>query len=130
MTSKVIVDTDFLIGLFIKTDAHNTNCRSKFDQINNIGMIITSLVKYEFVTLISRRQNQQLALNLLEELYTLNIQEYYIEQKDDDAIMKESMSHQTKKISVVDCANLVIAKKLNAKIASFDRFYPDNMMIF
>jgi predicted nucleic acid-binding protein len=130
MTSKIIIDTDFLYGLFLSTDPHHERATEIMSRIYEQSFIVTSLVKYELITLLSRRENQQRALIILDQLMDISFEEYFVEQKDDAVIMKEFMSHNSKKISIVDCANLVIAKKLNAKIASFDKFYPENLMIF
>ena len=130
MISKLIVDSDFLYGLFVIDDPHHHKVIEFLPILNGVEIIITSLVKYELITLLSRRKNQEFALNALHQINTIGATIYYIEQKDDTAIIKEFMSHQTKKISVVDCANLILAKKLNTKIASFDRFYPDEVIIF
>jgi predicted nucleic acid-binding protein len=129
MTSKIIIDTDFLYGLFLSTDPHHERATEIMSKIYGETFIVTSMVKYELITLLSRRENQQRALFILDQLMDISFEEYFIEQKDDVEIMKEFSSHSSKKISVVDCANLVLARKLKAKIASFDKFYPEEILI-
>jgi predicted nucleic acid-binding protein len=129
MTSKIIVDSDFLYGLFVSTDPHHDKVVEFLPSLTGCEIIITSLVKYEIITLLSRRKDQTIALNALSQIETIGSVIYFIEQKDDVEIMKEFSSHSSKKISVVDCANLVLARKLKAKIASFDKFYPEEILI-
>jgi predicted nucleic acid-binding protein len=129
MTYRIIIDTDFLYGLFISSDPNHNRANEIMSKIHNQNLIITSLVKYELITLISRRENQKRALEILEELMTVEFREYFIDQKDDEILLKEFQSHTTKNISTVNCGNLVIAKKLKAKIASFDKFYPAEYLV-
>ena len=48
---------------------------------------------------------------------------------EDVELLEEFKKYQSKKISIVDCSNLILARKLNAKIASFDKFYPSEILV-
>jgi predicted nucleic acid-binding protein len=39
------------------------------------------------------------------------------------------LSHKKDKTSFIDSANLALAQKYNCKIASFDKFYPNNLLL-
>jgi len=129
MTNKVILDSDFLYGLFVEDDVHHKICVQALPKIENSQILISNLVIYEMLTLLSRRVSQAAAQSFLEDIEMLGVQKIFIDQQVEAEILKQFLSYSKKNISFVDCSNLVLAKKYNTKIASFDRFYPAGFLI-
>ena len=126
--NKIILDSDFLYGLFIPSDPHYTNCQNLAERIEQDQLLISNLVIYEIITLLSRRFDQKTAITVVEQIEGLEQTRIIIDEKLDIEILKEFSKYSKKNISAVDCSNLVLAKKYKAKIASFDEFYPQEYL--
>lgn len=125
---SVILDSDFIFGFFSTNDANHAKAIQLYEIIKNSNLIILNITRFEIITLVSRRSTQEFAKQVFQELDGFDPQIFFIDQSNDAEIWKEFNKYSKKNISLVDCANLVFARKLNAKIASFDRFYPPEML--
>lgn len=126
---NIILDSDFIFGFFNESDANHDKSKKLFELIEGQNLIILNITRFEVITLISRRTSQEFAKLVLEELEGFIPQIFFVDQKIDSEIWEEFDRHSKKNISLVDCANLVYARKLNAKIASFDTFYPQELLV-
>jgi predicted nucleic acid-binding protein len=126
---NLLLDSDFLYGLFVENDPHHQNCQRLVAKISDYNLIISNLVIYEFITLISRRIGQKEALDMLSQIENLDILKVVVDEKIHEQTLVEFKNHTKKNISAVDCSNLALAQKYKAKIASFDQFYPTQMLI-
>jgi predicted nucleic acid-binding protein len=126
---NLLLDSDFLYGLFVENDPHNQNCQNLLPKISDYRLIISNLVIYEFITLISRRVGQKEALSILSQIENLDILKIVVDEEVHKEILAQFKTHTKKNISAVDCSNLALAQKYKAKIASFDQFYPPEMLI-
>lgn len=119
-----LLDTDFIISMGFPEESTHKQAKilaKKYLNTNNAYYL--DLVLYETAIVISRKYSHKKAVEICSVL-----------RKNTDSILKLSPedeikawnlfnSQQTKNISFVDCANVVIAKKLGLKILSFDKFY-------
>ena len=80
MANKLILDSDFLYGLFVEEDPHHENCQKLLLRIENAQILISNLVIYEMLTLLSRRVSQIASKSFIEDLETLGIQKIFIDQ--------------------------------------------------
>jgi predicted nucleic acid-binding protein len=126
---NLLLDSDFLYGLFVENDPHNQNCQNLLPKISDYRLIISNLVIYEFITLISRRVGQKEALSILSQIENLDILKIVVDEEVHKEILAQFKTHTKKNISAVDCSNLALAQKYKAKIASFDQFYPPEILI-
>lgn len=90
-------------------------------------IFLLEVVQFELATTVSRKFSQQHAVEIL-----CSIQEYDVELLRQSPEEIEQTWHvfneqQRKGTSFFDCANLVMARKLQCAIASFDAFYPKEM---
>jgi len=129
MNDKVLLDSDFLYGLFVQEDPHHKICNNLLPKIEQSKIIVCNLVIYEMLTIFSRRFSQELAKSFLEDLTSFDIQKVFVDDSLEKEILAVFMSRTKKNISFVDCSNLVIATKYNCKIVSFDKFYPKELLI-
>ena len=66
----------------------------------------------------------------LYKLFEENFQnEIWFEKSWEPEVFDLYNSFTKKNISFFDCAGMILAKKINAKIASFDSFYPTSILI-
>lgn len=66
---------------------------------------------------------------MLSQIENLDILKVVVDEKIHEQTLVELKNHTKKNISAVDCSNLALAQKYKAKIASFDQFYPTQMLI-
>jgi len=126
--SKVVLDTDFLVALFIGDQSTHKKAKEIFEIIKSKDLFILDLVRYELATVLSRKFSHHLAKDILTKLNNLPLCFTSIKEWEKE-IWESLFSYQRKNISFIDCANLEVAKNLNAKIASFDAFYPRDVLI-
>lgn len=129
MINKVLLDSVFLYGLFVEEDPHHSICLNLLPKIEQSKIIVCNLVIYEMLTLFSRRFSQELAKSFLEDINSFNIQRVFVDDSLEEEVLAVFSSQIKKNISFVDCSNLVIAKKYNYKILSFDKFYPKELLV-
>jgi predicted nucleic acid-binding protein len=99
------------------------------EKFGDSHIIVSNLVKQELATVISSRFGSLLAKEILENLTLFDPQEVFFDEIETEKIWKLFWSFQKKRISFVDCSNLLLAQKYNCKIASFDQFYPKEMLL-
>lgn len=124
----VLYDTDFIISLFIKEESTHSRAVEIFDTIDLLPSFTLKLVTYELATVLSRKVPHSVVSEKMQQFHTIPFTFLPLFEKDEKDVWQEFYSYQKKGISLVDCANLVMARKLNLKIASFDKFYPRELM--
>ncbi len=126
----IILDTDFTYSLFFSNQSTHIKAKSIASKIQNENIILTNFVKYELATVLSRNESQKEAIETIQALEQLDLLVYYrLTEEDEKNIWQIFCNYSKKNISFVDCANLYLAQKLNYKIASFDKFYPSELLI-
>lgn len=128
--NSVICDTDFLISLHVTNESAHKKAVQIFDRISEeTNFIISNITKYEVATVLSRKFPHSYAVEILEAINQNFAYELWFEQ-DWQAETFKIYSNQTKKnISFFDCSCLFLAKKFKWKIASFDKFYPKEILV-
>ena len=124
----IICDTDFLISSLIIHETTHHQAVKIGSLVANADMLFLDLVHFEIATVISRKYGYREARVILSKLEEINLSRISFRDHE-SAIWDEFRSHSKKNISFVDCANLVVAQKLKAKIASFDTFYPNTIRL-
>ncbi len=124
--SKTLCDTDFLIALQFGNESTHQQAFNIFQKFDNF--VVSNITFWEVATVLSRKLNQSEAVKLLE-LIQGQFTDIYIFSADDEiTTFKLYKSYTKKNISYFDCACLIVAQKLDAKIASFDKFYPTEIL--
>jgi len=126
--NSILLDSDFIFALQVETDANNQKALILQELIIEKGYSVfyTNVVRQEVATLISRRIGQAEALTAVDLLSNFN--EIFVTQQTEAEIWQLFKSFSKKNISFVDCANLYFASKFKFKVASFDSFYPKNVL--
>ena len=117
-----------MISLFIADETTHENAKYLYKKHSYERWHALSLVSYEVATVLSRKYGHSMASGVIKALRSLPLLMISHEEFEED-IWSEFLSYEKKNISFVDCANMVIAKRYNLKIASFDRFYPKSVLI-
>lgn len=127
---KILVDSDFLVGLFRDEDAHhdNTLVILKKEIKEGNGLFVSNLVLFETATVLAHRVNMEAVRLFYDKLPKLRLKRIGIDERI-ESLSWEILLKQTKKgCSFVDCANLATIEiyKFDG-ILSFDKFYPKSL---
>lgn len=124
LTYDALVDSDAFVGFMSQQDANHQAAAQLFEMAREkqLQLVTTSFVIAETATVLSARAGQALArqfLDFVEAFPTVHISEEL--QKE---ALQSFRQQQNKRTSVVDCANVVVMRRLGVtKIFSFDAFY-------
>lgn len=129
---KVLIDSDFLVGLFRVGDPHHEVAITLLKQYKNGSSTfhVLNLVLQEAATVLSHRVGMK-AVRLFHAKYPKLGFSIIDMDKQIELVAWEIFLQQTKKgCSFVDCANLASCRHyVMDKIFSFDRFYPTELLL-
>ena len=124
----ILYDTDFLIALFDQHQSTHERAISLFQKIKEKPFFVLKLVHFELATVLSYRFSSEFVDGVLGQFNQLPIQFLSVDDFEPE-VWEEFYAHTKKRISFVDCANKVVALKHGMKIASFDAFYPKELLV-
>ena len=130
MTTKygnILCDADFLIALYVNTDSNHAQATEIYNQNNNFAILNITL--YEISTVLSRLFEHKIAKKTLIDIQDLFLNIITFDQSMEKNTFSLYYQLDKKNISFFDCACLSVAKKNNWKIASFDKFYPPEILV-
>ncbi|MEI6532891.1 MAG: PIN domain-containing protein [Candidatus Roizmanbacteria bacterium] len=126
---QVLYDTDFLLSFLVSTEINNKKAISIYKKHNPHELFALNLVKFELATVLSRKFDHTFAKQIVLALSEVPFQWLSISEIEEEAIWREYFSYNKKNISFIDSANLVVARTMNMKIATFDSFYPNEIVL-
>lgn len=125
---EILVDSDAFVGLMVEFDAHHKRAREVFRRLEEreAHVVTTSFVVAETATVLSNRKGQSLAKTFLNDVIEKGKFPVVFISQDFYKETLKLFKQQTKKgTSVTDCANVIVARKLQIPtIFSFDKVYP------
>ncbi|NCN87310.1 MAG: hypothetical protein COZ34_02140 [Candidatus Pacebacteria bacterium CG_4_10_14_3_um_filter_34_15] len=119
-----LLDTDFIISLSFSIESTHEQAKllaKKYLSINNAYYL--DLVLHEVATVVSKKHSHKKAVEICSVMRKNASSVLKLSPNDELKTWDFFNSQKNKNISFVDCANVVIAKKLGLKILSFDKFY-------
>lgn len=127
---KILLDTDFLFGLFVPTDAHHEQSKRIALNFKPHELFVSRLVIFETATVLSYKIGQDVSVSFVKRLLTLRLTTLDISEEVERRAW-EIFTAQTKKgTSFVDCANLAVFEHYRLDgIATFDEFYPKSVRL-
>ena len=126
---NLIIDTDYLLALILPSEPNHLKAKEMWQNSKFSNIFTLNLVKYEALTVLSRKLTQKQAIQYFNLIDWTALNYIFIDQDLENKSIEMYRSQTRKNISTVDCTNLVLAKKLNCKIASFDQFYPKEYLL-
>lgn len=124
-----ILDTDFIFSYFDSNQSTHLKAVDLVEKFGEQEVIISNIIKQELATVISNKIGQIEAKQVLKNLELFEPKEVFLDHSQTDQIWKIFWSFKNKSTSFADCSNLFLAQKYNCKIASFDNFYPNNLLL-
>ena len=128
-SSKILCDADFIIALFITTDSNHQKACDLYDTYDFEQFFVMNITMYEVATVLSRLLPQSEAVTALQLVRQRFDNPVIFETKWGESVYELYNTFQKKNISFFDCACMILAKKVKAKIASFDSFYPPELLV-
>ena len=125
---KILCDADFIIALFVDTDSNHQKAMRTYNSNSNGSFLILNITIYEVATVLSRILPQSEAIYTLQSVRMRFESPIIFDPKWENSVYELYNSFSKKNISFFDCACMIYAKKVNAKIASFDNFYPAEIL--
>ncbi len=125
----ILIDTDFLYNFFFANQSKHHKSKEILKEYLEAEFVISRSVKYEFLTVISNKENQEIAKESYSKLNQLELGVLEIDQEVENIALKIFLNSSKNKTSLVDCLNLALAQKYDCKIASFDEFYPKETLL-
>jgi predicted nucleic acid-binding protein len=130
ISSQVLVDSDAFIAWIRPDDILHSQASDIFRDLQQrrTQLVTTSMVVMETATVLSHRDGQAIATRFLDLLDQTQLPMIYL----DEGMQRETLalfrSHNSRGISAVDCANIVVMKRLEIEqIFSFDKFYSNRI---
>ena len=125
---NILCDADFFVALLIQNDSNHLKARAIVDNHLEANFLYSNLTKYELMTVLSRKLDQKKAVECFE-LFTDTFEdEFQFDITLEPQIIDFYKQSTNKNQSFFDIVCLVTAQKLNYKIASFDQFYPKDLL--
>lgn len=129
---KILLDSDFIFGLVEKKDPHHKFCAKYAIEANNKKdkFFCLNITLQETATVLSNKSSHKTAVEFLNNLDSLVDTVIVLDNVIENKAWKIFKREKKNKTSYVDCANLAACEfyKLD-KIASFDKFYPEQYKI-
>ena len=123
--SRILVDSNVLVGLYNKTDSLHQKSRSLMKKLESLesALFVTNYILLELYTVISQRVGKPAALKFGEDIkrekpFTGII---WISEEKDEKTWEIFKKVKNKDVSFVDCNNIAIALEEDLKIATFDK---------
>ena len=129
---RLLVDSDFLFGLFVPDDAHHQRAKEIWGKLikQDRDFFVLNITIQETATVLSHKRGQPAAIAFVDKLPELGLKKIDVDidlEKEGWAIFKAQIK---KGISFVDCANLAASREFFIYgILSFDKFYPKKLLI-
>jgi len=129
---KLLIDSDFLVGVFRDEDPHHDEAKILLRKYKNqpAQLHVVSLVLFETATVLSHRTGMNAARLFHEHLPELELAVVDVDTNLEKHSWEIFLGQTKKGTSFVDCANLATFElyKLDG-ILSFDTFYPKEILI-
>jgi len=123
----VLLDCDYIIALTIPHESTHAKAKKIRESLFETPQFILVSTLYELATVCSRKFDHAFACNVLRNIEAADIKRLSVQDIEAEA-WKEYYAQTRKSTSFFDCANLAAAKHYSLKIASFDSFYPKDMV--
>lgn len=119
-----LLDTDFLIALTFPGESTHEKAKKLAEKyFEKQDIFYLDLVVQEFATVISRKYSQKEAIKTTQPLRVNSDSIIVLSSEEFALVWKLFDVQKNKKISFIDCANVVCAKSRGLKLLSFDTFY-------
>lgn len=122
ITKTVLCDADFLIALCIVNEPNHELAKEILAKYNHF--VVLNITFYEVATVLSRKLIQPEAVDTLERIQEAFCNVIYFLPINEFQTFKLYKSFTKKNISFFDCACSITARNNDFLIASFDKFYP------
>lgn len=122
---NILFDSDFILALLFSEEPTHSLAIKQYEACDIGSEYIIPLVHFEVMTVCSRKYGLD-SCRMLNEFIMRQLKRVDVDALEIH-VWEEFFKHDKKRISFIDCANVVVAKKYGWKVASFDAFYPKEL---
>ena len=125
----IFLDADYFIAINLPEDSNHARAKVLFTRLEsrNDDMVTTCDVIDEVATKLSYYRSKMVSERFLNFLFDSNIRIEYINSGRVSSVIALFLKQTSKRVSLTDCANMVIARSLGVTIVcSFDHHYEQN----
>lgn len=129
---KILFDSDFIFGLLVTHDPHHEETKEIIEKLDKseTQFFVSNVVIQEAATVLSNKVSQQQAIEFYKHVDSIADTFVMLGPEVEKKAWRIFLKQAKKRTSFVDCANLAILKEYNLdKIASFDGFYPKELLL-
>jgi predicted nucleic acid-binding protein len=129
---KLLIDSDFLFGLFVPDDLHHKRARQIWIDLvkRECEIFVLKFAVQETATVLSHKIDQHTAISFVDKLPELGLKVLAADVEMEEDGWKIFKAQTKKGTSYVDCVNLAVIQKFKFDgILSFDKFYPKSLRI-
>jgi predicted nucleic acid-binding protein len=123
-----LLDSDFLYSYFFENQSTHDQSIVIMDLIVNDNLYVCNLVLQELASVLSHKETQSKSIQTIHSSRELGLSIINLSEIEESEIWELFDTQSKNKISFIDCTNLYLATKYNLKIASFDKFYPTELL--
>jgi predicted nucleic acid-binding protein len=124
-----LLDTDFLFAYFFKEQSTHQKALDIMNIIQNDDLYISNIVLQELATVLSNKQSHQKAKLVISRCKLLDFKIIKLTDSEEDIVWDIFNQISKNGTSFIDCSNLYLAQTCKYKIASFDKFYPSEILV-
>ena len=128
-TPTILCDTDFLIALLVENESNHSLAKDILNNNIETNFIYSNLTEYELLTVLSRKFDQNVSVQIYRLFKETFENRFNFDIAYEEEIINLYKNSKNKNQSFFDIACLVLAQNLGYKIASFDKFYPREILI-
>lgn len=125
----IFVDSDAYIGIYFPKDPHHKKTVALVDELKRLQEeLVTSWETIdEVATKLSFLSTKEIASRFLRDRRQSDEKIVFVDESLSEAIIGLFLKQRSKRVSLTDCANMAIARKLGIEIfLSFDNHYCQN----
>lgn len=125
----IFVDSDAYIGIYFPKDPHHKKAVALVDELKRLQEeLVTSWETIdEVATKLSFLSTKEIASRFLRDRRQSDEKIVFVDESLSEAIIGLFLKQRSKRVSLTDCANMAIARKLGIEIfLSFDNHYCQN----
>ena len=132
MMKKLLVDSDFLVGVFREDDGNHKKAMILLESMRGeeVELWMSNLVQQESATVISHRVGMEAVGSFIKRLTADVHKTVRIDEKLEKDSWKIFLKQTKKGCSFVDCSNLAVIYRYKLDgILAFDEFYPKGLRL-
>ena len=126
--TMILFDSDFVFSYFVKEQSTHKDAVNIVEKYSTAKYYISNLVRQELATVLSYKKKFLETRTVFYNLEKFEVKNVFIDSADEYSIWSMFWRYE-KSVSFIDVSNIYLAEKYGYRIASFDKFYPKELIL-